>query len=549
MRVLVALCGALLTLVVPLASAQEHDHHVGSGFIVSHDVPDDGRIYVGDIGHFGIVDLGKDDDVPDFHQQNHIRVIENGVVLFETTPDSGHDYDGVNTFDIVFPVPGTYSVQALDDADMPVAEFNGYVVPADGNVPVSLLFSGPSDASVGAPADFVVKIVGADGELVAHSDAIFEVRQIDLLPAPADTGLLGNERLVFRTHAHTHTDAMELSYAFPTVGSYVVRVTAFLSFPSANAMTFAPVSGELKVNVLPSLNGNVVNPSVPSLTPSQADQNLVVHGTSDAGFDLLGTYDPYTLVGPFTQQHLDVLVMNTTTKMPVPHVNFEATLTGPTGAVLFASKSLHEYDGILELVTQQPIPGIYKLDVTASRTPWKGSIEMLYTVAPPSVGTSAGVGPQIYTITGLDGFAAGTPTEITFFGHNLANVPFMHSEVDVQVLDADGELVLQTKLHTHDDGMFRWTATLPAAGDYTMRLSPFTLDTSLTPLFYGGSLLGTLDFPIKVAAGPGVPIGMYPDVADAPGDGSQSGVQAPGLGLGVLVAIAGFALLGRRRQA
>ena len=74
-------------------------------------------------------------------------------------------------------------------------------------MPVTAAIELQAPASVPAlqPAPFTIKLTSA-GALIDHSDAIFEVRE----------GL----DLVFRTHAHTHTEPMQLSYAFPRPGTY-----------------------------------------------------------------------------------------------------------------------------------------------------------------------------------------------------------------------------------------------------------------------------------------------------------------------------------------
>lgn len=525
--------GALLALaalaLVPAASAQHEHMMADSGIVVAHDVPPDGRVYAGDVAHFAVVDLGKD-LVPDFHQQNHVRVTLNGDVVYETTADSGHDYDGVHGFDVTFPATGTYSVEALDDMGMVLAQFNGTVVaPLSG--PSKLELEAPETAMAGEAVPFTFRTLDGAGKLVPHSDALFEVRQ--------------GTQLVFRTKTHTHTEDQSLKYAFPAAGTYTVRVTNYLSYPSGKeALDFAPQTAEAQV---------VVSAAPPALgvpaTPDPMEKmNDVAMGETKGGnYTLVGTFDPYTIVGPYTQARLSALVLDPATRQLVQHVDFAATLTGPTGQVLFTSDTLHEYDGIFELATVQPLPGAYRLSVDATRGEWSGHADLKYTVAPPvepvavDVPPQPGVGPVLFDVSGLDGAKAGSPLAIELFGHTLAGQPFPHSEVDVQVLDAAGVPVLATKLHTHSDGKFALAAGLPE-GKYTLRLSPFPLDPTATPVFYGSSVGSSLDTAFTVAAGPG--FGPGTTAVDA----ASSAHAAPGLPpMALLGGVAALALALRRR--
>jgi hypothetical protein len=517
---------------VPAASAQEHDHMMAdSGIVIAHDVPPDGRVYVGDLAHFEVVDLGKD-LVPDFHQQNHARVTLDGAVLYETTPDSGHDYDGTHGFDVVFPATGRYAVEALDDMGMALARFEGTVVaPAAG--PSDLVLEVPDAAQAGQPQTFTFRTLDGDGQIVPHSDALFEVRQ--------------GSTVLFRTKTHTHEEDQSLQYAFPAPGTYTVRVTDYLSYPSGKeALDFAPKTVEATVTVSPSPPALPGAPAMPD--PMQGMNDVAMGQTQGGNYTLVGTFDPYTLVGPNTMTRLSALVLDPATKQLVQHVDFEATLLGPTGQTLFASDTLHEYDGILEVATVQPLPGTYRLVVDASRGGWSGHVELSYTVLPPvepvavDVPPQPGVGPILFDVSGLDGAKAGAPLGIGLFGHTLTGQPFPHSEVDVQVLNATGVPVLATKLHTHSDGRFAFTAGLPE-GDYTLALSPFPLGPTATPVFYGSEVGSAPAVSFTVGPGPG-----FEPSAPA-GTGAAAAKGAPGLPpLAMLAGVAAVALALRRRD-
>lgn len=528
MRLLCVLILAATLVNLPMASAQVHDHLNASGVAIAHDLPPDGRTYIGNIAHFAVVGLG-DDDVPDFHQQNHVRVTLNGVVLYETTPDSGHDYDGMYAFDVVFPVVGRYAVEALD-GEMVLASFEGTVVePLAG--PSSLILEGPGTAALGELATFRFQTQDGTGAIVPHSDSIFEVRQ--------------GTTLVFRTKTHTHDEVQEVRYAFPLIGDYTVRVTDYRAYPSGGeALDFAPQTAEKTVTVTPGV------PPIEALTvPQPLDLNAVVQGTVQGGaYTLVGTYDPYTVVGPFTPQRLSAVVIDPATRAPVQHVDFTARLVGPLGSTLFASETLHEYDGIFEVVTMQPLVGAYLLVVDAERGDWKGHVELPYIVAPPVVAAPmvGAAGPQLITVDGLMDAKAGVPMDLQFFAHDVTGLlPFAHSEIDLQILDAARVPVLATKIHTHDDGRFTLTFTPPAEGDYTLRLSPFPLLPSPTPVFYGANLGDPLDIPLHVAAGPG-----FPTVAATGID--QNGVadkESPASGpAAIVLLLAAIAVAATRRR-
>jgi hypothetical protein len=362
---------------------------------------------------------------------------------------------------------------------------------------------------------------------VKHSDAWFEVRR-------------GTD-LVFRTKTHTHDTAQSVAYAFPLPGDYTVRVTSFLAFPSLKARLFAPLVQERAVVVLP---GAAPAGTPRAQVPDAPLTNNVVTDTHDPAHVLVGTYDPWTSVGPATQMHLTVLAMDPATRMPIPHVDFNATLVDSLGRTLFHSATLHEYDGIYELAAVEPA-GLYTLSVQATFDAWTARVDLPFTVTPPVMAASFGLPPMpaagavLYDVSGLTGAQAGKTFTIGISDATLAGQPFPHSEIDYQVLSSTGIPALAGKLHTHGDGKFRLDAAL-AQGSYTLRLSPFPLEADPTPLFYGKAIGDPLDLPFTVAAGPGFPAAPVLPVAQ---DASQA---APDAGLPVLLATLGCALALRR---
>ncbi|MEA3144423.1 MAG: hypothetical protein QOG31_1747 [Thermoplasmata archaeon] len=511
----------LFVALAALPAVAQHNHVGTATAIIAHDTPPDGRTYVGDVTGFAVVDDADHDLQPDVHQNNHIRVSENGAVLWEASADAGHDYDGVNTFSVVFPVAGSYEVALVADDGTVQARHTGNVSAAHAPATATVDLQAPASVPALQAADFTLK-VSAPAGLLDHSDAIFEVRE-------------GSD-LVFRTHAHTHTEPMALSYAFSRPGTYTVSATGYLAFATGKGTEFAPVHAEKTVTVgLPAVQGF----TPVAAAPTAVGDNIVTAGTTQGGdYKLFGTYDPYTVVGPGTQMHLAALVMDPATLRTVQHVDFKATLTGPLGTV-FSSQSLHEYDGIYELAAKQPTPGAYTLTIDATRGAWSGHLVLPYSVA--LTPTTSGFGP-VTLKEQAQPIAAGTATTLTLAAVDAAGMPYKHSEVDVVVLDAHGNGLLWTKLHTHDDGQFPLTYAFPAAGAYTLRVAPTALDGA--PLTYlGGALSAAVDIPVTVGAGPGIPTALIQPAADA----ANASQTAPDAGLLLLAGALGLAAALRRR--
>lgn len=497
----------------------------GTGTVIAHDAPASGRTYVGDLQQFDVLDLG-DNLLPDFHQQNHIRVTQSGATVFETTADSGHDYDGVNAFALSFPQPGPYSVEALDDHGMAIAGFSGNVSEPNHPQAVHIGLDLPVNPAALVPATFTYSLLDANGTLVPHSDALFEVRQAGAL--------------LFRTHTHSHTEKQSLAYMFPAPGNYQVRIVGYLAYATGHNREFtqAVSTSDLLVVAAPPMPAV---PPLPMVPPS--DMNLATSVPAGTNCTLVGTFDPYTQVGPYTQQHLEVLVMETHGHATVQHVNFKAKLTGPLG-VVFTSETLHEYDGIYDLAVRESVFGTYTLSIDADKgAGCTGHIDLSYAVVP--VGFSTSAGPQLYDVGGLDHLVAGIPANLTLFAHDPAGNPFAHSEVDLQWLDANGAITLQAKLHTHADGKFAFTYAPPTAGAGTLRISPTQLDAGFTPVFYGAKIGDNLDFPVTVA----------PSLLNTTGAAGKDGVNlqaeiVPGLELpAISLVVIGAALLVVRRRA
>lgn len=450
------LCVATLAAawVAPLATAQDHEHDAAGPILLAHDGPADGRQFVGNLAHFVAIVHG-DDAVPDFHQDVPVRVWLNDRILFETTPDSGHDYDGVNAFDIVFPETGPYRVEALGADGKPADTFAGEVLPAP-DLQVSMGSSEQFEILAGVPVSYTYE-VSDGGALVAHSDCWVELLQAD--------------KTLLRTKTHTHEEPQEVTLTFPAAGTYTLRRTCFQAYPSLKATLFVPHVVEQSIGVgagPPLAVGTQVNDGAQATPPTA--QNAVVQGAAGGELLLIGTFDPYTIVGPDTLQHLMVLAVDPSTGAPRQHVDFTASLSGPAGGVLFASDTLHEYDGVYELATRQAVPGPYTLVVTADAGDWSDQVILQWLVAPAAVPTSAGTVGFNLASHGRNAHNA-ADYELTA---TAQTGPFAHSEVELQILGDGPVPLLRAKLHTHDDGAFPFRLELPE-GTYDFAFDAFPL--------------------------------------------------------------------------
>jgi len=461
-----------------------------------HDVADDGYTYVGNPNAFGYV-LQDADGTLSVHKNGVLQVVQNGVVLYETSPDAGHDYDVLNTLQVAFPVPGPYEVRGavtLSGSATADAVFRGNVTADPINATAKISIE-PSGALVdGVPVPFTVKLFDTEtGALIPHSDAIVEVRR------PADQWLL------FRTHLHTHEDAMTFRYMFPFEGDYLVRAVGYMAFPDAQAPRFAPVSTTETVHIAPSLVESGSTGIPPKPTSTGAGQ-----------YELQTSIDPQDSNTPLSRTVVSGLVFDRAADTYVPHVNFEAWVDEPAGHTVFYSKSLHEYDGVYDIVLNLPYASKYTLTLKATRGGWTGVITKDFTIAEVITGTPliTSAGGVIVTAQGLDALKSGEPSKITFQSRTLAGTAAQHSEIDFEILrEAWGAPILQNKIHTHDSGDFDVDVTFPEPGGYILVVDPVNIHGEPDLNYYFGKLGGALSVPLKVEPGTALPV---PFVAPEP---------------------------------
>lgn len=528
-----AILGALVGLVavglvLPLGAAQAPRQ---PQLFLLHDVPDDGYTFVGNPVHFGYV-LLTGERTTTVHRQGIIRIVQNNVTLYETTPDAGHDYNALNTFAIAFPVPGPYEVFAQVPGTVSyTATFKGTVFPATDVIRAFVELKAPASAQTGVPTEFEVAVKDTGGAVIPHSDVLFEIRR------PADQWLL------FRVHLHTHDEPMKLRFAFTEPGAHLVRAVGYMAYPGPGDPRFAAVVSTRTVEVVPGPTSAL--PQNPPSLPAAKGENR---------YTLLTTVDPQVSNTPFSRSVLSVLVYDSTTDTLVPHVDFSAVLTNAGGRVLFHSDTLHEYDGHFDVTVSRLVPERYSLIVSAEKGDWVGQARIDFVVAEVFPGAGGGTplissaGAVVVKARGLDALQSGSPQRIRLDAQSVAGTPAMHSEIDLQIVrEPWGPPLLLNKVHTHASGTFEMDATFPEPGDYQLILDPLTVHGEPTPRYYFGEIGGRLVVPLKVA--PGVPLPNVPalEVPAAPLEDEGAQIPGPGLFLALMGAV-GAILLGRRTR-
>ncbi len=511
----------------PEASAKE------TTIVILHDVPDDGYTYVGNPVHFGYVILT--DGQTSRHQDGYIRVTQNNVTLYETNAKASHDYNGLNTFVVAFPAVGPYEVYAEipDGGPVPTrANFTGFVMPNNNTRMLHLDVDSSLSQGVGS---FTIALNDHTGALLNHSDALFEVRRP------------GDDWLLFRTHLHTHTEPMALSYRFQEPGEYLIRVVGYNAFPTPDGDHYAPAATTLTVDV-------------PAAAPDAGASSVSLPAPKGTNpFTLLTAIDPQRTAQPGSRFIPSVLVQDPTTGAFVPHVNFEALLTDAAGRLLFHSASLHEYDGHFDLVYETTLPGTYLLQVNVERGDWIARSEIPFIVAeavphddrvpvgPEPGGTPllTSAGAVVVTAEGLTGLKSGLASHLTFHARNVAGVAAQHTEIDYQVLRTEwGAPVLQNKIHTHGTGDFEVEVNFPDPGEYVLVLDPVTIHGEPVKDFYFGEVGGSLVVPLTVGMGAVFPSFQPPEI-DAPAEPAE---VLPGFEPFVaLLAAFGVLVIARRR--
>lgn len=525
MRTLTVMLLLAAALALP-ALAQTHEHAQGANgehFVVLHDGPASGRAIVGGLTHLGFA-LVSTEGAPVRHHDATFTLTQNGVVLFRS--EATHEYDGLFSLDYTFTVPGPYEVLVESDTGAK-GTFNGTVVAPVGETGHVVEITVPEAARAGEAATIGVRVLAANGTIVPHSDALVDVRRLD-------DGLL-----VHRGHLHTHEDPMAMSLALALPGEYEVTVYGYLAFPSGRLPDLATAVGTARFTVAPPAPGVVAPlPMLPSLAPARAA--AAPDASHASGLLLSVITDPADRNGPFNHQRLNAFVWDPETMAAQQHVNFKAVVRGATGVVPFASESLHEYDGHLEILLAGLAPDVYTLEVEASYRNWTDTKTGMFVIVPPVV--PAGAGPAEVAILGGEGLQAGVPAELTFSYQYPGGVVIPHSEVNFDVFPAEGGApLLSTKVHTHETAPTA-TLTFPRAGEYVVVADGDTLQPTVSvDLAHGTGFRSILK--LTVAEGPGLP--PAPDVA-AGGTAPPPVLPAPALPAAAV--LAGLALVAATRR-
>lgn len=449
MRAFLVASVTLLFLAIPLAAAQTHEHMSGDGMaMVLRDGPDSGRAVVGGIAHFGFALLDPK-GVPAVHRNAEFTVTQDGVTVFATKDT--HEYDGLFSFDYMFTQPGAYTVTAMSDK-MTTTVFNGTAVMPVNESIAKVDFKGVTGT------DNVLKgtlsIVDGAGQIIQHSDALLEFRAA------------GTNRLVARTHTHIHDAPIQFEQALPSLsptgGDFVLQVTAYKASASGKAPDLRAVLARFPIHV-----GAASTPILPQDPGMPGTLKPTGESAHSGDYTLYGMYDPQNQIAFGSPIRLSGLIEGAS-MMPMPHVDFTFTMSGPRGEI-FSSKSIHEYDGVFEYLYVPEAPGLYDAVLTADAGATKLTVPYHVQVLPPVSPLSMSAGPAVITAKGLDKLKAGEPTDISFHVAG-ANGPIQHSEVDVTIAQKDAPALYQFKLHTHGSGDTKATVVFPTGGEWLVSI-------------------------------------------------------------------------------
>lgn len=451
-------------------------------------------VHAGEIVSFTWLLLDGDGE-PFVHHDAFVQVTLDDTVLLETTPASGHDYDGMDTYRVRVPAtaaggnltalveitPRGSTEPVVDRVVLPVEPL------AASSPTVDVTVGGA--ASTGDLATLRATVTDAPGS----STIAWRVRELGT----------GFDVLRVETRARgTH----EVRFAFPDATRYEVHAT-LLSHPAA--------AGSATVQVL-----HHAPPTTPADPPTRRPmENAVERGTAPDGHVLFATYDPYTSIGPHGRIRLGAALLHEDARVPVEPPGFSAELTGPHGRVLLASQDLHAPGGLLTVAVHRPEVGDHVLHVTLADG--QRSVELPWSVHAPMVANAAG--PQFTHLEHPGRVLEDGAERFTLYVADAAGVPFMHSEVDLRVVGPDGVPWVTGKLHTHSDGAFPVDLRLPTEGPWRVEASPTALHPSPTPAYYGPTVGSVPAFTVDVAAVPGV----GDDAAEALGS-SDVAAEVPG---------------------
>ncbi len=454
------------------------------------------------------------DGEPFVHHDAAFQVTLDGAVLMETTPASGHDYDGKDTYRVRVPASAaesnlTATVEITPrGSDEPVVE--RVVLPVE------------PPAEDTPQVRVSVENAGSTGDLATLEATVDGVEGASTLAWHVQELTTGFDVLHVTTRAQgTH----EVRFAFPDTTRYTVQATLLTGPATADATT---------VQVL-----EASPPTRPADPPTRRPmENAVEHGTAPADHVLFATYDPYTSIGTHGRIRLGTVLLDEANRTPSEPASVAAELTGPHGRVLLTSEDLHAPGGLLTVTVHRPEVGDHLLRVNLDDG--EGSVELPWSVHAPAIATAAG--PQFTHLDGPRNVTAGEGGPFAFHVRDAAGVPFMHSEVDLRVVGPDGVPWFTGKLHTHSDGTFPIDLGLLGEGQWRLEASPTALHPSPTPAYYGPTVGSAPVFTVSVS---GVPAAVG-DVVETLED-QDANVEVPAApAISAVLALMGVAWIRRR---
>lgn len=478
---------------------------------------EDGNAYVGMPVEFGYAMLTAD-EVPGTHQNGHILVEQNNVVLYETTEVSSHDYNGVNTFLFAFPTTGPYRV-LVEVPGLKAVEHEGMVLPAPAGLEAAQV-----EISGTAPS-FTVAAKDAAGALLPNTDLLVELRRPD------------DQWLVYRALLYQRDAPATFDFAFGANGDYLLRAVAFDGRSQGGAPDFLPGHATTTITIddatgLPAIG----TPGATVLPPA-----------ADGPYRLLLAADPQSSNTMWSRFVLDAILYDPATQAPVMHTDFAFQVTDAAGDVVYQSQDQMGHDGQSELVINLPTAGRYKLEVVATQGETILVQGLDLNVAAPVPPTGMGVLAAIVTATGLDQLEAGKNVPVVFKITSPNGQAVGHAEIDFQIVAGDDPWatpLVQNKLHSHGPAELPINVAIPSPGMYQLVLNPVTIHGDITPNYYYGDVGGALVVPLDITKGVAIPA-VAAAVPGAVVDDEPAELPGP-LALVAIVAALGAALWRRR---
>lgn len=525
------------------------------GLFLFHDLTQNATAWVGQPHTFGYV-LLDGEGMTQVHKQGCIVVEQNGVVLYETTADSSHDYNALNTFTFTFERAGPFTVWvAIPDGECDETilfedEILGVAKrPAEPTRVAIAKIQGPEQppaetlaARIGIGAFYAPAHDTADGTRWDNTTGFLEIRRP------------GDEWLALRVPLEDSTggeEEMSICYRFPHPGPWLLRAVVEDRTEPAR---FAPVATTRIIEVTTMPAGAVTTPEDYCPATQRGCVAPDVNTAADSErFRLRTTIDPQASSSPFSRFVLNALVYDADAGRPAANATYSAmvqSMAQDCNQFLLATRTLTGDAGVADLVMHWPDPGQYAFQVEAAKGDWADRTTLLFTVGEvlpihgiPMPGTAGAV---IVTADGLSDFVAGESGTVTFFSADPTGRAAAHSEIDFQILREEwGTPLVQNKLHTHGSGSFDFTYTFAEPGDYLLVVDPVTIHGEATPDYYYGSLGGELVVPFTVAEGPGLEDNTTEDEDDRELEGDST---IPGAGVLFLVIASAIGLAIRRRS-